>query len=721
MSSPSPNQSRNRSRARGNQETVDQTPLSISGRTLSSGSLSGPSSTASSAAASRRSNNQLPQHAAVSAVRGVTNNSITSPEHHRVVTTGETDVDDDMTSPISSNSGFNREFAPENSDNLVLLSHSRDASPGRDAQASLQERYIHQMLFGCPAHAAARTCPNIYCAAYPSFPEYTTQEIAMMAQSLSRLGTGYLCPSNNPDARLEGSSAVSSIAAAAARAVQGQDKKAGESSSTPSRKRQSTGNGDHDIMNLDPTSAANVSGTRTTAQTEFSMQLDTLQKAVDNCRKVNDFSELSRWIYAVFSVPERLAASFTDAKSKRPSAEQARSAYRIFMSQCPTSISSTVHSATLHLLDKLQLTSSPFENTNLLGIFVILLENPLLLDTASHSSQVERICRFIATLKFSICPILPEYLLGSQIDYTPPETTAKSEAERWNWKELLKQKEHRSKCTKAMQGWVSIVQHFLSMRIYSLIGDTQSAIMNSDEGVQISVKCLEVFYEWNNFLKLLPIDEFYNDAVNEHLEIKEDFPHWKAKEGFSFCNYPFVLTASTKSDILKVESMVQMRHELQDAFFRAMFIGVNSPYLVLEIRRTHIVRDALYQLESKKPQDLKKQLKIQFVGEEAVDEGGVQKEFFQLIIREIFDSKYAIFRQNETSKLYWFAYNPHFDDAAAEEIRLVGRLFGLAIYNGVILDVHLPTALYKKLNPSVSLRLSYFDPSTHLCVELCRS
>ena len=48
---------------------------------------------------------------------------------------------------------------------------------------------------------------------------------------------------------------------------------------------------------------------------------------------------------------------------------------------------------------------------------------------------------------------------------------------------------------------------------------------------------------------------------------------------FSFCNHPFVLSTTTKGDILKIESMIQMRHELQDAFFRAMFIGVNSPYL----------------------------------------------------------------------------------------------------------------------------------------------
>ena len=34
-------------------------------------------------------------------------------------------------------------------------------------------------------------------------------------------------------------------------------------------------------------------------------------------------------------------------------------------------------------------------------------------------------------------------------------------------------------------------------------------------------------------------------------------------------------------------------------------------------------------------EDLKKPLKVQFVGEEGIDEGGVQKEFFQLIISQV--------------------------------------------------------------------------------------
>lgn len=85
--------------------------------------------------------------------------------------------------------------------------------------------------------------------------------------------------------------------------------------------------------------------------------------------------------------------------------------------------------------------------------------------------------------------------------------------------------------------------------------------------------------------------EFYNETVNEQIEIKEDFPNYKDKKGyafdhiyrlfnsftrFSFCDYPFLLNPAVKADVLKVESVYQMRHELQDAFFRALFQGINN-------------------------------------------------------------------------------------------------------------------------------------------------
>ena len=43
------------------------------------------------------------------------------------------------------------------------------------------------------------------------------------------------------------------------------------------------------------------------------------------------------------------------------------------------------------------------------------------------------------------------------------------------------------------------------------------------------------------------------------------------------------------------------------------------------------------------------------MGEEAVDAGGVRKEFFLLIMRELLDPKYGMFRYHEESRLIWFS------------------------------------------------------------------
>lgn len=36
------------------------------------------------------------------------------------------------------------------------------------------------------------------------------------------------------------------------------------------------------------------------------------------------------------------------------------------------------------------------------------------------------------------------------------------------------------------------------------------------------------------------------------------------------------MNPAVKADVLKVESVYQMRHELQDAFFRALFQGMDN-------------------------------------------------------------------------------------------------------------------------------------------------
>lgn len=87
-------------------------------------------------------------------------------------------------------------------------------------------------------------------------------------------------------------------------------------------------------------------------------------------------------------------------------------------------------------------------------------------------------------------------------------------------------------------------------------------------------------------------------------------------------------------------------------------------------------------------------LQVKFNGEEAVDEGGVKKEFFLLLIREVLDLKYGMFIHHAESRLLWFN---QVSFEMPEMFRLIGLLCGLAIYNTTIIDLPFPLALYKKL------------------------
>ena len=119
-----------------------------------------------------------------------------------------------------------------------------------------------------------------------------------------------------------------------------------------------------------------------------------------------------------------------------------------------------------------------------------------------------------------------------------------------------------------------------------------------------------------------------------------------------------------------------------------------NPFLALFVRRDHIVQDTLNQLSKQKRDDLKKPLKVMFIGEDAYDAGGVKKEFFMLLIREILDLKYGMFVNYEETHTIWF------NDQTLEGsdmYHLIGVLCGLAIYNSIIIDLPFPSVLYKKL------------------------
>mmetsp|Transcript_13629 Transcript_13629/g.13649 ORF Transcript_13629/g.13649 Transcript_13629/m.13649 type:complete len:210 (-) Transcript_13629:502-1131(-) len=116
-------------------------------------------------------------------------------------------------------------------------------------------------------------------------------------------------------------------------------------------------------------------------------------------------------------------------------------------------------------------------------------------------------------------------------------------------------------------------------------------------------------------------------------------------------------------------------------------------YAILEVRRDNLIEDTLSQISSGRI-NFRKPLRVIFIGEEGIDAGGVKKEFFQLIIKELFDPSFSMFNLYLPQRIYWF--NPDTLEAKIN-FELIGLVLGLAIYNGVILDIQMPLVVYKKL------------------------
>ncbi|XP_039666026.1 ubiquitin-protein ligase E3A isoform X1 [Perca fluviatilis] len=199
---------------------------------------------------------------------------------------------------------------------------------------------------------------------------------------------------------------------------------------------------------------------------------------------------------------------------------------------------------------------------------------------------------------------------------------------------------------------------------------------------------------------LIPFEEFVNESLNEVVEMDKDFTFFKvnAETKFSFQSCPFILDVITKNQGLYYDNRIRMYSERRLTALYSMVQGQQpNPYLKLKVRRDHIIDDALVRLEMismENPSDLKKQLFVEFEGEQGVDEGGVSKEFFQLVLEEIFNPDIGMFSYDDDTKLFWFNSSSLENEA---QYTLVGLVLGLAIYNNCILDVHFPMVVYRKL------------------------
>jgi E3 ubiquitin-protein ligase HECTD2 len=146
--------------------------------------------------------------------------------------------------------------------------------------------------------------------------------------------------------------------------------------------------------------------------------------------------------------------------------------------------------------------------------------------------------------------------------------------------------------------------------------------------------------------QILSTSDFYVTLLDES-DLVADFEAWEHKRGkFSFCQYPFLLSIWAKIQILEYDARRQMQSKARDAFFDSIITRkAIEQYLVLNVRRDCLVEDSLKAVSEvigSGSEDIKKGLRIVFKGEEGVDAGGLRKEWFLLLVREVFNPDHGM-------------------------------------------------------------------------------
>ena len=300
--------------------------------------------------------------------------------------------------------------------------------------------------------------------------------------------------------------------------------------------------------------------------------------------------------------------------------------------------------------------------------------------------------------------------------------------------------------------FVSFVLFSVDQQI-EIDGEEEKDIIDPDmlALLEVFVQSFNILHEVNEYYSILDYKKFYNDSISRNLNIKREFMTYlhnekvktkKKKEAekekkedkkedtkdknnntikdikedddeedvfkddkikFTLFDYMWLFNPSAKNEIIVLFNEYQQRTEItkflnrvdgdREAGFLNFFFNRHRFNLTLNIRRDHLIEDTLNEV-SKPDMNFQNKLKVKFTGEQGVDVGGVRKEFFILLIRQIFDPNYGMFSYNNKTRLFWFNHHS-FEPKIKYE--LIGVIFGLAIYNNTILDVKLPITVYKKL------------------------
>ncbi|MGH0166113.1 UNVERIFIED_CONTAM: hypothetical protein FKN15_064989 [Acipenser sinensis] len=120
----------------------------------------------------------------------------------------------------------------------------------------------------------------------------------------------------------------------------------------------------------------------------------------------------------------------------------------------------------------------------------------------------------------------------------------------------------------------------------------------------------------------------------------------------------------------------------------------------MKLRRNNIFEESYRRIMSlKKPDNLKARLWIEFESEKGLDYGGVAREWFFLLSKEMFNPYYGLFEYSATDN-YTLQINPNSGLCNEDHLsyfKFIGRVAGMAVFHGKLLDGFFIRPFYKMM------------------------
>lgn len=137
--------------------------------------------------------------------------------------------------------------------------------------------------------------------------------------------------------------------------------------------------------------------------------------------------------------------------------------------------------------------------------------------------------------------------------------------------------------------------------------------------------------------------------------------------------------------------------------------------LSVTIRRDQVFLDSYRAIFFKPPDTIRQShLEIHFRGEEGVDAGGLTREWYQVLSRQIFNPDYALFTATTSDRS---TFHPNRASWVNPEhlsfFKFVGMIIGKAVFDGFMLDCHFTRAVFKKIlgKPASLKDMESLDPN----------